>query len=143
MSLDFEYGKTYKDEIWCDIVPMDACHVLLGRPWLFDRGVMHDGHMNTYTFTKDHKKITLTPPKISSLSKPKDNPKLDVFLTTLLKSQCMSMNHSKSGFYLAKNLPKPRPHLTHYSPLTYMTSLMSSHKKYPMAYPQDDPPNTK
>jgi len=85
--LSLSIGKTYKDEIWCDIVPMDACHVLLGHPWLFDRRVMHDGRMNTYTFTKDHKKITLTPLKISSFSKPKDNPKMDVFLTTLLKSQ--------------------------------------------------------
>jgi len=23
-------GNSYKDEIWCDIVPMHACHVLLG-----------------------------------------------------------------------------------------------------------------
>jgi len=29
-------GKNYNDEIWCDVIPMDACHVLLGRPWLFD-----------------------------------------------------------------------------------------------------------
>jgi len=37
-------GKNYKDEIW------------LGSPWLFDRSVMHDGRMNTYTFYKDHKR---------------------------------------------------------------------------------------
>ena len=54
--LSLSIGKTYKDDIWCDIVPMDACHVLLGRPWLFDREVMHNGRLNTYTFTKDHKK---------------------------------------------------------------------------------------
>ena len=56
-------GKVYKDEIWCDVIPVDACHVLLGRPWLFDRGVMHDGRLNTYSFVKDHKKITFTPLK--------------------------------------------------------------------------------
>lgn len=22
--------KDYKDEVWCNIVPMDACHILLG-----------------------------------------------------------------------------------------------------------------
>lgn len=80
-------GKNYKDDIWCDIVPMDACHVLLGRPWLFDRRVMHDGRMNTYSFTKHHKKITLTPLKSTTPSKPKENPPKDIFLTTLLKSQ--------------------------------------------------------
>jgi hypothetical protein len=26
-------GKIYKDEVVCDIVDMDASHVLLGRPW--------------------------------------------------------------------------------------------------------------
>lgn len=25
--------KGYKDEVWCDVVPMDACHFLLERPW--------------------------------------------------------------------------------------------------------------
>ena len=41
--LSFSIGNKYEDEIWCDVVPTDACHVLLGRPWLFDRRVMHDG----------------------------------------------------------------------------------------------------
>jgi len=30
--IGFSISKNYKDEIGCDIVPMDACHVLLGRP---------------------------------------------------------------------------------------------------------------
>jgi len=79
-------GKNYEDEIWGDIVPMDAYYVLLCWPWLFDRRVMHDGRMNTYTFTQDYKKITLTPLKPSPKKKPQDNPNLDVFLTTLLHS---------------------------------------------------------
>lgn len=32
-----------KDEILCDVIPMDVCHILLGRPWKFDRNVIHDG----------------------------------------------------------------------------------------------------
>jgi len=35
---------------------MDGFHVLLKRPWLFDGKFMYDGHLNTHTFTKDHKK---------------------------------------------------------------------------------------
>ena len=23
----------YKDKVSCDIIPMDSCHLLLGRPW--------------------------------------------------------------------------------------------------------------
>jgi len=33
----------YNDEIWCDIVSMDTCHILLGRLWQFDRQAIHDG----------------------------------------------------------------------------------------------------
>jgi hypothetical protein len=29
-------GK-YEDEVLCDVVPMHACHLLLGRPWQYDR----------------------------------------------------------------------------------------------------------
>ena len=32
---------------------MDTCHILLGRPWLFDRIAFHDGRENTYEFKKD------------------------------------------------------------------------------------------
>ncbi|GJZ98575.1 putative nucleotidyltransferase, ribonuclease H [Tanacetum coccineum] len=28
----FSIGKKYSDEIWCDVVPMDVCHILLSRP---------------------------------------------------------------------------------------------------------------
>ena len=31
-----------------DIVEMDACHILLRRPWMFDRKVMHDGIEKSY-----------------------------------------------------------------------------------------------
>ena len=64
--ISFSIGKSYHDELWCDIIPMDTCHLLLGRPWLFDRKVIHDGYLNTYTFSKDGKKITLAPKPIST-----------------------------------------------------------------------------
>nr|CAD1839672.1 unnamed protein product [Ananas comosus var. bracteatus] len=67
--VDFSIGKNYKDEVSCDVIPMDACHLLLGRPWQFDRKVIHDGFKNTYTFTKDGTKITLGPSKPEHLSK--------------------------------------------------------------------------
>jgi hypothetical protein len=39
----------YRYEIMCDVIPMDVCHILLGRPWQFDMNVIHDGRKNTYT----------------------------------------------------------------------------------------------
>ena len=35
--------RSYQDEVMCDIMPMDICHMLLGRPWQFDRNFVHDG----------------------------------------------------------------------------------------------------
>jgi len=43
---------------------MDACHIILGRPWLYDRKVKHDGFLNTYTLHKDGRKITVAPQNI-------------------------------------------------------------------------------
>uniref|UniRef100_A0A2N9IQ73 Retrotransposon gag domain-containing protein n=1 Tax=Fagus sylvatica TaxID=28930 RepID=A0A2N9IQ73_FAGSY len=39
-------NNKYKDEVLCDVVPMHAGHILLGRPWQFDRKVTHDGFKN-------------------------------------------------------------------------------------------------
>ncbi|XP_052882726.1 uncharacterized protein LOC128291585 [Gossypium arboreum] len=43
--VSFNIGK-YSDEVLYDVVPMHAGHLLLGRPWQFDRRVQHDGYTN-------------------------------------------------------------------------------------------------
>lgn len=57
----FSVGDAYKDQVYCDLVPMDPCHLLLGRPWEFDRRVIHDGYLNTYTFKFNGRTFTLKP----------------------------------------------------------------------------------
>ncbi|GJS56056.1 putative reverse transcriptase domain-containing protein [Tanacetum coccineum] len=64
--VQFSIGEKYKDEVVCDVVPMDACHLLLGRPWQYDRKTVHDGYKNTYTFYKDGLRIILAPSKMVS-----------------------------------------------------------------------------
>ena len=61
--VSFSMGKNYKDQIWCDVVPMDVCHILLGRPWQYDREVIHDGRKNTYSFKMGKVEIVLLPCK--------------------------------------------------------------------------------
>jgi hypothetical protein len=56
----FFIGK-YIDEVLCDVVPIQASHILLGRPWQYDRKTIHDGVKNRYTIVKDSKTITLVP----------------------------------------------------------------------------------
>ena len=50
--VEFKIGR-YNDEVLCDFIPMDVCHLLLGRPWKYDRNVVHAGRMNTYALEKD------------------------------------------------------------------------------------------
>ena len=58
--ISFSIGK-YKDEVLCDVVPMQAGHLLLGRPWQFDRKVKHDGFTNNYSFVHNQRNVTLVP----------------------------------------------------------------------------------
>ncbi|XP_031375447.1 uncharacterized protein LOC116189849 [Punica granatum] len=66
--VQFSIGTHYKDEIMCDVAPMDACHLLLGRPWLYDRRVIYDGFKNTYSFVKEGVKIILAPCRMDNKS---------------------------------------------------------------------------
>ena len=43
----FSIGN-YVDTVDCDVAPMSACHLLLGRPWQFDLDATHGGRSNNY-----------------------------------------------------------------------------------------------
>ena len=60
VMVSFKIGS-YEDQVTCDVVPMQACHVLLGRPWQFDRQVIYNGLTNRYSFLFHGKKVTLVP----------------------------------------------------------------------------------
>jgi hypothetical protein len=42
VRLNFAIGP-YHDVVECDVIPMQACHILLGRPWQFDKDSIHHG----------------------------------------------------------------------------------------------------
>ena len=50
-----------KDEVLCDVLPLDACHLLLGMPWQFDKNAIHNRRTNTYSFEVKGYSCTLTP----------------------------------------------------------------------------------
>jgi hypothetical protein len=58
--VEFKIGG-YRNDILCDVVPMDVCHLLLGRLWQYDRNVVHDGRKNTYTLEKNGRMHMLLP----------------------------------------------------------------------------------
>lgn len=43
---------------------MKVCHILLDRPWLYNRKVKYDGYKNTYSFVLRQKKVILQPMRI-------------------------------------------------------------------------------
>ena len=60
MLVTFQIVK-YEDEVLCDMVPMEVTHILLGRPWQFDRRATHDGYTNKYTVPYKGKLVALVP----------------------------------------------------------------------------------
>ncbi|XP_048628610.1 uncharacterized protein LOC125575724 [Brassica napus] len=85
VSIPLSIGR-YEDEILCDVIPMEASHILLGRPWQFDRRVTHDGFTNKHSFEFNETLLNLTdftpeyPSEVSALLQdfedvfPEDNP---------------------------------------------------------------------
>ncbi|XP_016731935.1 uncharacterized protein [Gossypium hirsutum] len=100
----FSIGN-YKDEVLCDVVSMDATHLLLGRPWQYDNRAMHDGFTNRYSFMHAGKKITLaplTPSQViedqTSLKKSKEvakeKKKMSVYASSREIRKCLSSHQS-------------------------------------------------
>ena len=67
--------------MYCDVVDMDACQSLFGRPWQYDLDAQHVGKKNVYCLEKNEVKFTLLP--LRSRARPKV-PKVDkrIFFTT-------------------------------------------------------------
>ncbi|XP_056852919.1 uncharacterized protein LOC130502196 [Raphanus sativus] len=58
--VSFSIGR-YHDQVKCDVVLMQAGHILLGRPWQFDKETIHHGRTNVYSFYHNNKKHSLAP----------------------------------------------------------------------------------
>jgi hypothetical protein len=56
----FSFGS-YHDHADFDVVIIQVCSLLLGRPWEFDTNATHHGRRNAYTLIHKGKKITLLP----------------------------------------------------------------------------------
>lgn len=49
----------FRDNLMCDIVGMDVCHILSGKSWQFDGRVHFDGYTYVYTLILHQKKYDL------------------------------------------------------------------------------------
>ncbi|KAH0712358.1 hypothetical protein KY289_008317 [Solanum tuberosum] len=64
--IKFRIGK-YQDAVICDVIPMQACHVLLERPWQHVRSKKHDGRINTNSLVSNGHKYVLHPISLSQV----------------------------------------------------------------------------
>ncbi|XP_010530494.1 PREDICTED: uncharacterized protein LOC104807077 [Tarenaya hassleriana] len=99
VKVSFSIGR-YQDEVLCDVVPMQAGHILLGRPWQFDREVKHDGRTNHYSFVYNKRKISLAPLSPSQvhemqvkLSKESDDKKTNFYVKPSTISKALVNDH--------------------------------------------------
>lgn len=77
----FLMGGNIEDMVVCDVVPMDACHILLGRPWFYDNDMIQYARPNTYLFQRGNKNYTLHPLREEASNTPKET-KIIGLLTT-------------------------------------------------------------
>ena len=60
MTIPFSIGR-YNDQVECDVMPMQACQLLLGRPWLYNRDAQICGRSNKIVFMYKGERITFLP----------------------------------------------------------------------------------
>ena len=60
VRVPFSMGA-YSDFVDCDVIPMEACSLLLGRPWQYDTDSLHHGRSNHYSFIFKGQKIIIHP----------------------------------------------------------------------------------
>nr|XP_034570750.1 uncharacterized protein LOC117835509 [Setaria viridis] len=60
VKIPFKIGE-YIDIVECDVALMTVCHMLLGRPWQYDRSSLHCGRTNQYTIKWKGKELILKP----------------------------------------------------------------------------------
>jgi hypothetical protein len=86
-------GKNYQDEIVCDVVVMDACQILLGRPWQYDVDIGFKGKTNTYEFWWKGKHIFLKPPILKTGAQQEEGESFLTIATKHVAEECKLMRY--------------------------------------------------
>ncbi|XP_012482912.1 uncharacterized protein LOC105797498 [Gossypium raimondii] len=85
----FSIGK-YSDEVVCDVLPMHASHLLLGRPWKFDRNlkIWFTTYLRNRASNQFVPRVTI-PNRPAYRSNPKETKKLQRQVTELLEKSTL------------------------------------------------------
>ena len=135
----FSIGPHYNDRTYCDVTPMDINHVILGRPWEFDRKINHNGARNTYSFIWETHQIVLVPtppaeqtlPPIASTTPP----------TTLLCSYSSFLSEMRTKGLAFALLPTTTHHNLQTTPAPYLVTVLDEFRDvFPAELPDGLPP---
>ncbi|KAA0048718.1 zf-CCHC domain-containing protein/Asp_protease_2 domain-containing protein [Cucumis melo var. makuwa] len=102
-SVPLSIGGTYKDQIVCDILDMDVCHILLGKPWQYDVQAIHRGRENTYEFQWMNNKIFPMP--LGKKNEGVNPKKINSHLFIVDLDQLLDDANEVKEFHATKNLP--------------------------------------
>ena len=91
----------YKDEIYCNVLPLNVAHVLLGRPMLYDLNVTNFGKDNIYSFKYKLKNIILRPAEPKGCNGKRDISKLPERNLHIFKCKKFERKEIKIGMCLA------------------------------------------
>jgi len=97
----FSIGNNYKENLRCDVIPMDTFHIHLEMPWKYDRRALYGGYANTYTFVKDVIKIKLAHLLLNDFNEGKEEFKP---LELLVPKEPFTEN---TKLYMPRPIPKP------------------------------------
>ncbi|KAJ9542223.1 hypothetical protein OSB04_028729 [Centaurea solstitialis] len=105
--LPISIGKHYQEEILCDVLDMDVCHIMLGRSWQFDNYVTYKSQDNIVIFRCGDRKITMRGINGFAQKPPEKNEVLPnkVEGVVVLESQCEAytgLKDSTTDFMLGK-----------------------------------------
>jgi hypothetical protein len=68
VRVNFSIGS-YHDSIDCDVVPIQACSMLLAKPWQYNIDSLQHGRTNQYSFVHIGKKLVLHPISFEAILK--------------------------------------------------------------------------
>ncbi|OMO52468.1 Retrotransposon gag protein [Corchorus olitorius] len=64
-TFKFAINEKFKDEVTCDVVPLDICQVIFGSPYLWDRDAVFYRRENVWKLVKDGVSYRICPAKDS------------------------------------------------------------------------------
>ncbi|RDX64026.1 hypothetical protein CR513_57469, partial [Mucuna pruriens] len=104
--------ENYKDEVLCDVVLMEAGHILLGCPWQLDRKVTHKRYINCLSFIYNELKITLTPFSPNKVCK--DQIKMRKVRKCKLREEQLGIQEKERKENMSENKQKKEKHEIEY-----------------------------